>query len=52
MCGGGFFWGGSSFFITDLGLVFKLIGGTGGGILILGIPGALLIQYAVAKHGL
>jgi sodium-coupled neutral amino acid transporter 7/8 len=37
-------------FITDLGLVFKLIGGTGGGILILGIPGALLIQYAVAKH--
>lgn len=37
-------------FITDLGLVFKLIGGTGGGILILGIPGALLIQYAIAKH--
>lgn len=37
-------------FVTDLGLVFKLLGGTGGGILILGIPGALLLQYAVEKH--
>lgn len=35
--------------VHDLGSVFKLIGGTGGGMLIFAIPGALLVQYSVSK---
>ncbi len=32
------------------GVVFRLIGGTCGGILIFGMPGALLMKHALRKH--
>lgn len=36
--------------VTDLGVVFRLVGGTGGGLLIFTLPGLLLMQYAYGKH--
>lgn len=36
--------------VTDLGVVFRLVGGTGGGMLILTLPGLLLMQYTYSKH--
>lgn len=38
--------------VTDLGVVFQLTGGTCGAFFIFLAPGALLIQYAYAKHAL
>ncbi|KAL4420655.1 hypothetical protein ABPG75_010311 [Micractinium tetrahymenae] len=39
-----------SLLVTDLGEVFKLIGGSCGSFFIFGMPGALLLQYACSKH--
>ncbi|KAL4451420.1 hypothetical protein ABPG77_009492 [Micractinium sp. CCAP 211/92] len=41
---------GLSLLVTDLGDVFKLIGGSCGSFFIFGMPGALLLQYAWSKH--
>jgi hypothetical protein len=35
---------------SDLGTIFKLLGGTCGSVLIFMMPGALLAQYAASKH--
>ncbi|KAL6772315.1 hypothetical protein ACKKBG_A29755 [Auxenochlorella protothecoides x Auxenochlorella symbiontica] len=35
--------------VSDLGQVFKVVGGTNGAFLILGLPGALLMKYASDK---
>ena len=35
---------------SDLGTIFKLLGGTCGSVLIFMMPGALLVQYAAGKH--
>jgi hypothetical protein len=36
--------------VRDLGAVFQIVGGTGGSVLILLLPGLLLMQYAYSKH--
>jgi hypothetical protein len=36
--------------VTDLGVVFQIVGGTCGAFFIFGAPGCLLIQYAYAKY--
>ena len=36
--------------VTDLGTIFRLVGGTGGSVLIFTMPGLLLMQYAYSKH--
>ncbi|PRW56012.1 AAAP family transporter: amino acid [Chlorella sorokiniana] len=36
--------------VTDLGNIFKVVGGTCGNVLILFMPGCLLVQYARSKH--
>lgn len=41
---------GLSLVITDLGQVFKLIGGSCGSFFIFGMPGAFCLQYAYSKH--
>ncbi|PSC71694.1 AAAP family transporter: amino acid [Micractinium conductrix] len=41
---------GLSLIVTDLGQVFKVIGGSCGAFFIFGMPGALLLQYAYNKH--
>ncbi|KAL4856165.1 Proline dehydrogenase 1 [Chlorella vulgaris] len=41
---------GTSLACTDLAAMFQLIGGTCGGVLMLGVPGALLMQYSYSKH--
>lgn len=38
--------------VSDLGIVFKVVGGTCGAFFIFGAPGLLLMQYAYAKHAL
>lgn len=35
--------------VTDLGAVFKIVGGTNGALLIFGLPGAMLMKYAHDK---
>lgn len=35
--------------VTDLGSVFKVVGGTNGAVLIFGLPGAMLMKYAYDK---
>ncbi|KDD75444.1 hypothetical protein H632_c683p2 [Helicosporidium sp. ATCC 50920] len=36
--------------VHDLGVVFKVIGGTNGAVLIFTLPGLMLIKYSYAKH--
>ncbi|PSC73430.1 AAAP family transporter: amino acid [Micractinium conductrix] len=46
------FWGGTlatALTVSGLGVVFQLVGGTCGAVLILGMPGTLLMSYAVGK---
>jgi len=41
---------GFALLIRDLGVVFTLVGGTCGSIIILGLPGLLLMRYSTDKH--